>query len=65
MGANECLLCRYNLVEAELARIMGNTDEAQTSYDNALLLAHQNGFLHDEALAGTCNQNNFVVVSPS
>lgn len=41
---------KYFLIEAELARIRGETKKAMALYDKALELAKQNEFLNDEAL---------------
>jgi predicted ATPase len=42
---------RAALVGAEIARIEGRTLEAQELYESAIRAAHQNGFVHNEALA--------------
>jgi len=42
---------KYHLVEAEIARIMGEEVKARKHYDDAVKLAHENKFLHEEALA--------------
>ncbi|MFC1975032.1 AAA family ATPase [Chloroflexota bacterium] len=42
---------RFHLVEAELARIRDNDDEARDHYDQAIELAHENEYLNEEALA--------------
>ena len=43
---------KWHLVEAELAHVEGRIAKARQHYDQAATLAHQNGFLHEEAL--TC-----------
>ncbi len=42
---------KWHLVEAELARVQGRFASAREHYDQAIALAHQNDFLHEEALA--------------
>jgi len=42
---------KYELVEAELARIRGKTLKAMAHYGRAIELAHRNRYLHEEALA--------------
>ncbi len=42
---------KYYLVEAEYARVLGKDEEARTYYDRAIDLAHENGYVHEEALA--------------
>jgi PAS domain S-box-containing protein len=42
---------RVSLVEAELARVHGNSSQARELYDEASRLAHEHQFLQDEALA--------------
>jgi PAS domain S-box-containing protein len=44
-------LHRVALVEAELARVLGNSSEAREFYDEAVHLAQENQFMQDEALA--------------
>ncbi len=44
-------LHRIALVEAELARVLGNSREAREFYDEAAHLAHEHQFIQDEALA--------------
>jgi signal transduction histidine kinase len=44
-------LHKYHLVEAELARVQGNDTEARDAYDQAIELARENEYLHEEALA--------------
>lgn len=44
-------LHKYLLVEAELARVLGKDKEAREYYDQAIAKAHENEFLHEEALA--------------
>jgi diguanylate cyclase (GGDEF)-like protein len=43
-------LHRYHLVEAEYFSISGRNDLASQSYELAINEAHNNGFIHDEAL---------------
>lgn len=50
-GCAENFLHKLRLLEAEYARIHGNIDEAMTHYDEAIMLARKEGFLHIEALA--------------
>ncbi len=45
---------RTTLVKAELARIEGRILEAEHFYEAAILSAHQNGFIHCEAVANEC-----------
>ncbi len=42
---------KYDLVQAELARIAGNHLEAQTLYEKAIQGAKKQGFIHEEGLA--------------
>lgn len=42
---------RHTLISAELARILGNTDEALKLYDEAIRLANENNFVGEAALA--------------
>jgi predicted ATPase/serine phosphatase RsbU (regulator of sigma subunit)/tRNA A-37 threonylcarbamoyl transferase component Bud32 len=42
---------KYDLVQAELARISGNHLEAQTLYEKAIQGAKKQGFIHEEGLA--------------
>ncbi|MEH2214037.1 trifunctional serine/threonine-protein kinase/ATP-binding protein/sensor histidine kinase [Nostoc sp.] len=42
---------KYDLVEAETARVMGNTLKAMEYYDRAIALAKENGYLNEEALS--------------
>lgn len=42
---------RFTLVNAELARILGNIDEALKLYDEAIRLANENNFIGEAALA--------------
>ncbi|TAK79031.1 MAG: GAF domain-containing protein, partial [Gammaproteobacteria bacterium] len=42
---------KYYLVEAEVAHITGHVDQAATYFDQAIQLAKQNRYLHEEALA--------------
>ncbi len=44
-------LNKYRLVEAELLRVQGRDFEAHALYDEAIELAHEQGFIHEEALA--------------
>src|SRR5215212_401714 len=44
-------LHRVSLVEAELARVLGDSSAAREFYDEAIHLAHEHHFLQDEALA--------------
>jgi PAS domain S-box-containing protein len=47
----ENFLNMYLLVEAEIARIMGNDLEAMDLYDQAIASAHEEGFIQNEAIA--------------
>ncbi|NEO76152.1 AAA family ATPase [Moorena sp. SIO4G3] len=42
---------KYLLVQAEKYRVLGNHSEAINLYDRAIKLAHENEFIHEEALA--------------
>ncbi|MEH1966110.1 trifunctional serine/threonine-protein kinase/ATP-binding protein/sensor histidine kinase [Nostoc sp.] len=42
---------KYDLVEAETARVMGNTVKAMEYYDRAIAAAKENGYLNEEALS--------------
>lgn len=42
---------KYELVEAELARVLGNSIEAMELYDRAIARAKEHGYLQEEALA--------------
>ncbi|NLO96870.1 MAG: AAA family ATPase [Peptococcaceae bacterium] len=52
--ANSCganFLHKYLLIEAEIARISGKKQEAETLYDQAIQSAHENGYTQNEAIA--------------
>ncbi|MGC1390925.1 MAG: AAA family ATPase [Bacteroidales bacterium] len=49
--APDNLLHKWHLVEAERYRIRGNWLRAIEHYEKAMLLARQNGYIHEEALA--------------
>ncbi len=42
---------KYLLVEAERWRVLADPGKAESSYDKAIQLASENGYIHDEALA--------------
>jgi len=42
---------KYYLVEAEWARVLGQSGAAETHYDKAIALAKEHGYLQEEALA--------------
>ncbi|MCP4994148.1 MAG: hypothetical protein GY934_10260, partial [Gammaproteobacteria bacterium] len=42
---------KYLLVEAELARVLGNDGQAREYYDQAIELAHEHEYINEEALA--------------
>ena len=42
---------KYDLVEAETARVMGDTVKAIEYYDRAIAVAKENGYLNEEALS--------------
>ncbi|MGE3727639.1 MAG: AAA family ATPase [Candidatus Sericytochromatia bacterium] len=42
---------KFLLVEAEMARILGHSDQAMTTYEQAIAQAQANKYLNDEALA--------------
>ncbi|MCP4996443.1 MAG: PAS domain S-box protein, partial [Gammaproteobacteria bacterium] len=44
-------LHKYLLVEAELARVLGNDGQAREYYDQAIELAHEHQYINEEALA--------------
>ncbi|MCC3471405.1 MAG: AAA family ATPase [Microcoleus sp. PH2017_15_JOR_U_A] len=44
-------LHKFYLVEAELARVLGNDKDAREYYDKAIILARENEYLNEEALA--------------
>lgn len=48
--APENLMHKWHLVEAERCKIRGQYLQAMKHYDKALLLAKQNGYIHEEAL---------------
>ncbi|WP_437733281.1 AAA family ATPase [Sorangium sp. So ce1335] len=50
-GCAESFLHKLRLLEAEVARVEGKTDEAMARYDEAIALARAQRFLHIEALA--------------
>jgi hypothetical protein len=50
-GCPENFLHKLRLLEAEVARVQGKTDEAMARYDEAIALARGQRFLHIEALA--------------
>lgn len=41
----------YCIIEAELARLLGNNNKAELLYDKTIELTKQYGFIHEEALA--------------
>ncbi|MEZ0372477.1 MAG: AAA family ATPase, partial [Candidatus Sericytochromatia bacterium] len=47
-------LHKYLLVEAETARVLGQTDQAIALYEQAIETARNNRYLNDEALANEC-----------
>ncbi|WP_428263504.1 AAA family ATPase [Haliangium sp.] len=49
--APESFANKYALVEAERARVRGDVVAAMANYDDAITLAQEHGFLHEEALA--------------
>lgn len=44
-------LHKWYLVEAERDRVLGETHQAMDAYDRAIALAHEHGYLHEEAIA--------------
>ncbi len=44
-------LHKYELVSAEIARVLGNKDEALQHYDEAIIQASKAGYIHEAALA--------------
>jgi signal transduction histidine kinase len=42
---------RLELIDAEMARVTGDTAKARQAYDRAIELARQNGYVNDEAVA--------------
>ncbi|MDF5725676.1 MAG: AAA family ATPase, partial [Rhizonema sp. PD37] len=44
-------LHKFYLVEAERAHVLGKDKDAREYYDRAITLAHENGYLNEEALA--------------
>jgi predicted ATPase/signal transduction histidine kinase/DNA-binding NarL/FixJ family response regulator/tRNA A-37 threonylcarbamoyl transferase component Bud32 len=44
-------LHKFYLIEAELCRVIGKTNDAREYYDKAIQIAKKNEFLHEEALA--------------
>ncbi len=42
---------KFHLVEAEKARVLGQDSEAREEYDRAIILAQENQYLNEEALA--------------
>jgi predicted ATPase/signal transduction histidine kinase/DNA-binding NarL/FixJ family response regulator/tRNA A-37 threonylcarbamoyl transferase component Bud32 len=42
---------KYDLVEAEKSRVLGHAIEAMDYYDRAIVLAQENGYINEEALA--------------
>jgi hypothetical protein len=53
-GCPDTFLTRFELLEAELARIEGRVDDAMQLYERAAIAARQNGFVHSEAIACEC-----------
>ncbi len=51
VNAPENHLHKWHLVEAERARLRGRDQVARDHYDKAILFAHKNGFIHEEALS--------------
>ncbi len=49
--APENMMHKWHLVEAERYRIKGKNLQAMIHYDKSVLLAKQNGYIHEEALA--------------
>ena len=48
---------KYDLVEAEKARVLGQVLEAMNSYDCAIKAAREQGYLHEEAIANEAAEN--------
>ncbi|GGA09417.1 ATP-binding protein [Okeania sp. KiyG1] len=42
---------KYELVEAEMARVLGENETAATYYERAISGASENGYIHEEAIA--------------
>lgn len=47
-------LHKYELVEAEIARVLGQSDRAMEYYDLAIQHAQENGYKQEEAIASEC-----------
>jgi PAS domain S-box-containing protein len=50
---------RSHLLAAEIARIRGNSAEAEAHYDNAICAAREGGFVHIEALASEVSARHY------
>jgi predicted ATPase/signal transduction histidine kinase/tRNA A-37 threonylcarbamoyl transferase component Bud32 len=48
---------KYDLVEAEKARVLGQVLEAMTYYDRAIKAAKEQGYVHEEAIANEAAAN--------
>ncbi|MBD2036730.1 AAA family ATPase [Leptolyngbya sp. FACHB-321] len=48
---------KYELVEAEKARVLGQALEAMSGYDYAIKAAKEQGYLHEEAIANEAAEN--------
>lgn len=51
VDAPENYLHKWYLVEAEKNRVLGRNTKSVKCYEKAILLAHNSGYIHDEALA--------------
>ena len=54
-------LHKFYLVEAERTRVLGKNKEAREYYDQAIDLAHDNGYLNEEALANELTGKFYLV----
>ncbi|AFY76986.1 putative ATPase [Pleurocapsa sp. PCC 7327] len=54
---------KYELVEAEKARVLGQTGEAMEFYDRAISGAKEQGFIHEEAIANELAAEFYLSIS--
>jgi predicted ATPase len=60
--APENFMHKWHLVEAERYRIRGNKLKAMKNYDMAAILARENGYIHEEALANELAAKFYITI---
>ena len=60
--APENLMHKWHIVEAERCKIHGKCMKAMEHYDKAVLLAKQNGYIHEEALANELAAKYYLTI---